>query len=145
MVDVGSKDVSQRMAIASTTITMNAEAYAALSVGETPKGNVLEAARIAGVMAAKKTPDIIPLCHPLELNKIQLYFQSDDEKRAVHVKAEVKYSGKTGVEMEALTAASIAALTIYDMMKWADRGMLIGPTQLDQKTGGKSGDYHRPS
>ncbi len=143
MVDVGSKDVTRRVARAQSTIRMNPETYAALMNGECPKGDVLQTARVAAIMAAKSTPAIIPLCHPLELSKIKIDFKSDESSASVTAMAEVAYQGRTGVEMEALTAVSAATLTIYDMMKWSDKGMKIVETKLLSKSGGKSGDYQR--
>lgn len=143
MVDVTAKNFTKRMAKAVATIRLGAKAFQALIDGECPKGNVLETARVAGVMAAKSTPSIIPFCHPLELGKVQITFDLDKKNYAVTVSAEVAYQGKTGVEMEALTAVSVSALTIYDMMKWADKGMLITDVMLTRKSGGKSGDFSR--
>ncbi|MCR4336668.1 MAG: cyclic pyranopterin monophosphate synthase MoaC, partial [Candidatus Omnitrophica bacterium] len=137
MVDISEKNVSKRTAVASSTIFLNKDAFKILMGEGSPKGNVLETARIAGIMAAKSTPQIIPLCHPLELSKMKVDFQVDPKNHAVHVIAEVNYQGRTGVEMEALMAVSAAALTIYDMMKWADKGMVISDIKLLKKTGGK--------
>lgn len=143
MVDVGEKQVTQRKARAQATIQMGQQAYEALVNDECPKGNVLDTARVAGVMAAKSTPSIIPLCHPLELSKAKITFALNAESYSVAVMAEVAYVGRTGVEMEALTAVSAAALTIYDMMKWSDKAMVISEVKLLEKSGGKSGDYKR--
>ena len=143
MVDVGEKPITQRVAIAQSTITMSPEAFAALVHGDSPKGDVLETAKVAGILAAKHTPSIIPMCHPLELNKVQLTPTPEKKSCSVVIQCEVKYAGKTGVEMEALTAVSVAALTVYDMMKWADKSMVISQVQLLHKSGGKSGNYHR--
>ena len=142
MVDVGGKVESQRVAIASGRISMSAAALVAIRGGDVPKGDVLAAARIAGIMAAKKTAELIPLCHPLALNAVTLDF--DFEHLAVKAKATVSLTGKTGVEMEALTAVSVALLTIYDMAKALDKGMVVGEICLIEKRGGKSGDWARP-
>lgn len=137
MVDVGGKATSQRVAIASGRIRMSAQALAAIRAGDAPKGDVLAAARIAGIMAAKKTAELIPLCHPLALDAVTLDFAFEDE--AVRATATASLSGKTGVEMEALTATSVALLTIYDMAKALDKGMVIEDLRLIEKRGGKSG------
>ena len=143
MVDVGNKEVTQRTAKASAQITFSRSAFEALLAGDCPKGDVLATAKVAGVMAAKSTPQIIPLCHPLALNKVNITFQTHEKTSMITVFSEVKSQGRTGVEMEALTSASAAVLTIYDMMKWADKGMVITDLQLLEKTGGKSGDFKR--
>ena len=143
MVDVSGKAVTDREATAHGSITMNAEAFAAVESGTMKKGDVLGVARIAGIMAAKRTSDLIPLCHPLPLTKINIDFQLLPERRAVEVLCTVKTSGVTGVEMEALTGASTALLTIYDMCKAVDKGMELGEIHLVEKTGGKSGHYIR--
>ena len=142
MVDVSSKKVTKRIARAISTITLSSKAYKALVNGGSPKGDVFEVAKIAGIMAAKSTPEIIPMCHPLALKKVTLTFEIDKENHRVTTLAEVTCLGQTGVEMEALTAASVASLTIYDMMKWADKGSVISETKLVHKSGGKSGDYN---
>jgi cyclic pyranopterin phosphate synthase len=139
MVDVGGKAETQRRAIASGRITMSAEALEAVRAGNAPKGDVLGTARIAGIMAAKRTGDLIPLCHPLGLEAVTIDFAF--EERAIEVTATASLTGKTGVEMEAMTAASIALLTIYDMAKAIDKGMVIDSVRLIAKTGGKSGDW----
>jgi len=139
MVDVGAKADTRRVAIAEGRITMSAEALSAIRDGAVPKGDVLAAARIAGIMAAKKTADLIPLCHPLSLDAATVDFAF--EESAVRVTASASLSGKTGVEMEALTAASVALLTIYDMAKAVDKGMVISGLRLIEKRGGKSGDW----
>jgi len=139
MVDVGAKTETRRVAIAEGRITMSAEALSAIRDGAVPKGDVLAAARIAGIMAAKKTADLIPLCHPLSLDAATVDFAF--EESAVRVTASASLSGKTGVEMEALTAASVALLTIYDMAKAVDKGMVISGLRLIEKRGGKSGDW----
>ncbi len=141
MVDVGGKADTRRIAVASGRIRMSAAALAAIRDGTTPKGDVLAAARIAGIMAAKKTSELIPLCHPLALDAVSVDCTFEDS--AVRVSATASLSGKTGVEMEALTAASVALLTIYDMAKALDKGMVIEDLALIEKRGGKSGDWRR--
>ena len=143
MVDVSAKKVTKRMAVASASVYMGPKAFMAFLQGQSPKGDILETARVAGVMAAKSTPRIIPFCHPLELNKVNISFQIDQKTSMITIIAEVVYRGRTGVEMEALSAVTIAALTVYDMMKWADKGMVITDIKLLEKRGGKSGDYKR--
>ncbi len=139
MVDVGAKAETVRAAIASGHISMSSEALAAICEGSAPKGDVLAAARIAGIMAAKKTAELIPLCHPLSLDAVTLDFALNET--GVSATATASLTGKTGVEMEALTAVSIALLTIYDMAKALDKGMVIGAIRLIAKQGGKSGDW----
>jgi cyclic pyranopterin phosphate synthase len=141
MVDTGTKETSSRRATASARVLMSAETLAALREHRTPKGDPLEAARLAGIMAAKRTSDLIPLCHPLPLTHIDV--QASLEADGVSLQAEVSTRAQTGVEMEALTAVSIAALTIYDMCKAVEKGITITDVRLESKTGGKSGDYHR--
>jgi len=141
MVDVSAKAVTAREAVAGGRITMSAEAFEALTSGTSPKGDVMAAARIAGIMAAKKTSDLIPLCHPLPLSKVAVNFVIHADDRAVEVTATARTTGQTGVEMEALTAASIACLTLYDMLKAVDKAMVISDIRLLKKSGGKSGDY----
>lgn len=143
MLDISEKDATKRIALASSMIKMGETAFNALVNGESPKGDVLEIAKVAAVMAAKATPTLIPMCHPLPLNKVGVAFDLDKSHFTVTSKVEVVCLGRTGVEMEALTAASVASLTIYDMMKWADKAMTITETKLLSKTGGKSGDYTR--
>jgi cyclic pyranopterin phosphate synthase len=143
MVDIGKKDVTRRVAVASGTIRMGREAFAAFVGKGSPKGDVLETARVAGIMAAKSTPQIVPLCHPLQLNAASVNFKVDKTKQTVTASAEISCAGRTGVEMEALTAVSAALLTIYDMMKWADKAMTISDIKLLSKSGGKSGDFKR--
>ena len=143
MVDVGDKAETQRLAVASGRITMQPETLALLEQGSHKKGDVLAVARIAGIQAAKKCSDLIPLCHPLMLNSVEVDFTLDQGANAVLIEARCKVSGKTGVEMEALTAVSVAGLTIYDMCKAVDKGMVIGDVGLVQKQGGKSGDWQR--
>lgn len=143
MVDVSAKAITTRMALAAGFITMTAAAYEALRGGQMAKGDVLGVARIAGIMAAKRVAELIPLAHPLPLTRAVVDFELDDQAHAVHITAEIGCSGKTGVEMEALTAVSITALTIYDMCKALDKGMVISNIRLLAKSGGKSGSYTR--
>ena len=142
MVDVSEKDITMRKAIAAGEIQMKAETLKMIKSGKIKKGAVLETARIAGIMGAKKTSDLIPMCHPLLLSSIKVDFDSDFSDR-IKIKAEVKNSGQTGVEMEALTAVNISALTIYDMCKAVDKSMVISEIRLLYKSGGKSGIYER--
>jgi cyclic pyranopterin monophosphate synthase len=137
MVDVGDKAVTSRTAIAESFVTMLPETQKLILDRQISKGDVLEIARIAGIMATKKTADLIPLCHPLSLNSVRLDFEPLNET-TIRIESTVKVDGKTGVEMEALTAVSVAALTIYDMCKAVDRAMSLGPTRLVEKSGGKS-------
>ncbi len=143
MVDISSKDVTLRRAVAQGVVTLPPAAFKALITGRSPKGNVLETARIAGIMAAKSTPVLIPLCHPLVLEKVKVECTPLKNKHEVLVTAEILCSGKTGVEMEALTAVSVACLTIYDMMKWTGQDMIISGIRLMHKSGGKSGTFDR--
>ena len=143
MVDVGDKNVTQRRAVAEGRIQMKAETLQRIIQGEHKKGDVLGIARVAGIMAAKKTSELIPLCHPLQLNNVDIELIIEEEKSSVHCIAEVKTSGKTGVEMEALTAVQITLLTIYDMCKAMDRGMTMSDIGLMSKSGGKSGEWKR--
>ena len=142
MVDVGEKAATERVAVAEGTISMRPETLALVLSGEAKKGDVLAVARIAGIMAAKKTHELIPLCHPLMLTKVSVDLEPDTASSSIRVTAMAKLTGQTGVEMEALTAASVACLTIYDMVKAVDRGMTISGIRLLEKSGGKSGDYH---
>ena len=142
MVDVGDKPVTERMAVARGRIAIGAAALRAIRDGRIAKGDPLQAARLAGVMAAKKTADLIPLCHPLMLSQVDIDLQALDD--GYRIEARVRTTAQTGVEMEALTAVSVAALTIYDMVKAIDRTMVIGSIRLVKKTGGRSGDYHAP-
>ncbi|MFC8685745.1 cyclic pyranopterin monophosphate synthase MoaC [Brevibacillus porteri] len=142
MVDVSEKDVTKRVAVAESQISMKPKTLARIREGRIEKGDVLAVAQVAGVMAAKKTWEIIPMCHPLPLTGIDIQFAFVDET-TLAITGTVKTTGKTGVEMEALTAVSVAALTVYDMCKAMDKEMIIGPTSLQSKTGGKSGDFHR--
>ena len=141
MVDVGDKNVTQRRAVAHGSIRMQAETLQRIIQGEHKKGDVLGVARVAGVMAAKKTADLIPLCHPLQLTHVDIQLNVDEKEQSVHCVVEVKTAGQTGVEMEALTAVQITLLTIYDMCKAMDRGMLMSNIGLVKKSGGKSGDW----
>ncbi|MEW6501789.1 MAG: cyclic pyranopterin monophosphate synthase MoaC [Thermodesulfobacteriota bacterium] len=143
MVDVGAKAVTARVAQAAGTVTMSPEAFAQMAAGTMAKGDVLGVARIAGIMAAKKVDELIPLTHPLAIDRAEVNFHLDHARHAVEIEATVGISGKTGVEMEALTAVSVAALTIYDMCKAVDKSMTIGNIRLLMKTGGKSGRYQR--
>ncbi len=143
MVDVGAKSVTARLAVASGRIVMLPETLTLIAQGNHKKGDVLGIARIAGIMAAKKTSDLIPLCHPLALTKVSVEFQIDPKANTVHCQATVATAGQTGVEMEALTAVQVALLTIYDMCKAVDRGMVMTDVQLEHKAGGKSGQWQR--
>ncbi len=141
MVDVGAKPVSERVAVASGAIRMEPETLELILSGNAKKGDVLAAARIAGIMAAKKTSDLIPLCHPLALTKVEIEIVPDEALPGLIVTATTRVNGQTGVEMEALTACSVACLTIYDMAKAVDRGMEIVSVRLLEKKGGKSGHW----
>ena len=141
MVDVGSKTITDRSAVARGEVIMQLETLELIKAGEMKKGDVLTVAQIAGISAAKKTSDLIPLCHPLQLNSIKIEFELVDDLPGVVITAEAKTSAKTGVEMEALTAVSVAALTIYDMAKSAEKTLSIGNIYLAEKKGGKSGDF----
>jgi cyclic pyranopterin monophosphate synthase len=141
MVDVGAKDDTERMAIAGGEVVMQPETLRLIRDGQIKKGDVLTVARIAGIMAAKHTSDLIPLCHPIPLTHIDLELSLDESENRVIIRATARTIGKTGVEMEALTAVSVAALTIYDMAKAVDRGMQIQNIRLLEKHGGRSGDY----
>ena len=143
MIDVAEKTTTHRRALAESAVRMNGEALARLARATAPKGDVLGTARLAGIMAAKRTAEWIPLCHPLHLTKIAVDLRIDSASSAVRIEASVEAVDRTGVEMEALVAASAAALTVYDMLKAFDRGMEIGPTRLLEKSGGRSGDYAR--
>ncbi|HYQ40455.1 MAG TPA: cyclic pyranopterin monophosphate synthase MoaC [Polyangiaceae bacterium] len=143
MVDVGQKTASLRQAVAESRVSMSAEAFARVKASTVPKGDVLGTARLAGIMGAKRTAELIPLCHPLALTKLELKLELDDRASAIAVRATVEAFDRTGVEMEALTAVSVAALTVYDMLKGIDRAMEIGPTRLVTKSGGRSGDFAR--
>jgi cyclic pyranopterin phosphate synthase len=141
MVDVSAKDVTTRTATASGAVVMARKTLDLILAGNMKKGDVVAAARIAGIMAAKKTHDLIPLCHPLALSKISVDIEPDASLPGLRVTAFAKLDGKTGVEMEALTAVSVACLTIYDMAKAVDRGMRLTDIRLEEKTGGRSGDF----
>ncbi|MBD7966513.1 cyclic pyranopterin monophosphate synthase MoaC [Paenibacillus gallinarum] len=140
MVDISGKEVTVRTAVAQSKITMNEATLQAIKAGTVGKGDVLAVAQVAGIQAAKRTSDWIPMCHPLPLTGVNITF-ADNGERELYIEVSVKTEGKTGVEMEALTAASATALTIYDMCKAMQKDMIIGPTLLSSKTGGKSGDY----
>ena len=143
MVDVGEKPVTVRTAAAKASVLVNAQTFALIRSGGMKKGDVLTVAQIAGVMGAKRTPDLIPMCHPILIDGIDLKLTLDEERLAVDILAEVRCGGRTGVEMEALTAASVAALTVYDMCKAVQKDMTITDVCLVEKTGGVHGDYHR--
>lgn len=143
MVDVGDKEITRRIARAGGTITMTPETYAAVMDERIKKGNVLATAKIAAIMAAKNTAHTIPLCHPLPVDQVVVEFFPDEERHAIEVQAEVRVTARTGVEMEALHAASVALLTIYDMCKAMDRTMVIGGICVLEKSGGRSGSYVR--
>jgi len=140
MVDVGDKSVTTRRAVASGQISMTDQTLAMIRDGGHKKGDVIQVAQLAGIMAAKKTPDLIPLCHPLSLSHVSVDISLIEN--GLEITAECRLDGKTGVEMEALTAVSVAALTVYDMCKSVDKAMVIGPIKLVHKSGGKSGDYN---
>lgn len=141
MVDVADKDATKRVAIAEASVIMAEETLALIRSGDAKKGDVIGVARIAGIMAAKRTHELIPLCHPLALTKVAVDIEEDASLPGLRVTAEARVNGKTGVEMEALTAASVACLTIYDMAKAVDRGMRITEVRLLKKSGGASGSY----
>lgn len=141
MVDVSDKSVTDRIAIAAGSVQMQPETLRCIKEGQMKKGDVLAVAQVAGIMAAKKTSDIIPMCHPLMLTGIDIHFEMDETASAIHIRAAVKTTGQTGVEMEALHAVSAAALTIYDMCKAIDRAMHITDIRVIEKDGGKSGHF----
>ena len=141
MVDVSAKDETQRVATARGRVRMEASTLALIVDGRMPKGDVFAVARVAGIMAAKKTSELIPLCHPLALTGIEVVLEPDSAASTVEIEATVRTTGQTGVEMEALTAVSVAALTVYDMCKAVERGMRVEDVRLVAKSGGKSGDY----
>ena len=143
MVDVGDKAATAREAIATGSVQMQAETLRLITAGQMPKGDVLAVARVAGIMAAKKTSALIPLCHPLPITSVKVEFVAHHDTGVLDIEARVKVEGKTGVEMEALTAVSVAALTVYDMCKAVEKGMTISNISLQHKTGGKSGTYTR--
>ncbi|HEU0218854.1 MAG TPA: cyclic pyranopterin monophosphate synthase MoaC [Stellaceae bacterium] len=141
MVDVSAKAETDRVAVAGARVVMRPETLARIQAGDIAKGDVLQVARIAGIMAAKRTAELIPLCHPLALTSVEVELACAPEQSAVEITATCRLNGRTGVEMEALTAASVAALTIYDMCKAIDRGMTVTDLRLLRKSGGKSGDF----
>ncbi|MES2263878.1 MAG: cyclic pyranopterin monophosphate synthase MoaC [Pseudomonadota bacterium] len=141
MVDVGAKQETHRTAVASGSIRMKAETLAIILAGSAKKGDVLGIARIAAIMGAKRTSDLVPLCHPLALTRVTVDFSTDVDNSSVHCTAQVETYGKTGVEMEALTAVQVGLLTVYDMCKAADRGMVMSNIRVLEKHGGKSGDW----
>jgi len=142
MVDVGDKDVTERLATAKASVVMQPATLALIRDNKAAKGDVLAVAQLAGIMAAKKTSELIPLCHPLALSSVQVTLTLDEKRNTVDIEATCKLKGRTGVEMEALTAASVAALTVYDMCKAVDRGMVIEDVKLLHKSGGKSGTFN---
>ncbi|MEJ7750028.1 MAG: cyclic pyranopterin monophosphate synthase MoaC [Thermoleophilaceae bacterium] len=141
MVDVGAKEVTDRRAVARAVVRMTTETAATVERGDAPKGDVISTARIAGIQGAKRTSDLIPLCHPLPLSYVDVAIAIDPPSGEVTLTAEARTSGQTGVEMEAMTACAIAALTVYDMVKGIERGVEVGPVTLVEKTGGKT-DWH---
>ena len=142
MVDVGGKGETERVAVARASVTMQPATLKLIRDKKAAKGDVLAVAQLAGIMAAKKTPELIPLCHPLSLSSVDVKLSLDSKRNAVDIEATCKLKGRTGVEMEALTAASVAALTVYDMCKSVDRGMVISEVKLVHKSGGKSGTFN---
>lgn len=145
MVDVSEKAITKRQAVAVATVRMSSETFSAIEAGNAPKGDVLGTAKIAGIMAAKQTSQLIPLCHPLPLQKVEVQIIPDSELPGYQIQATVTIKAETGVEMEALTAVSVAALTLYDMAKALEKSIQIESIHLISKTGGKSGDYIRPT
>ena len=143
MVDVGAKAATHRVAVASGRIKMRPATFRLVAAGRAKKGDVLGIARVAAIQAAKRTPELIPLAHPIALTRISIDFSLDKRKSTVELTARVECRGQTGVEMEALTAVSVGLLTIYDMLKAVDRGMTLGEIRLEEKRGGKSGAFHR--
>jgi cyclic pyranopterin phosphate synthase len=141
MVDVSAKAITEREARAEAIVRLSSEAFAALGTGRLKKGDALAVARVAGIMAAKRTSELIPLCHPLPISSVEIGFDTNGTDHTIRVEAHVRVTGRTGVEMEALTAASVAALTIYDMCKAVDKSITIEGVRLLEKRGGKSGDY----
>ena len=144
MVDVSAKAETERVAVAGGRITMQKATLDKIMAGDMKKGDVLSVARLAGIMGAKRTPDLIPLCHPLNLSSVAVELSCDPDTSSVEITATAKITGRTGVEMEALTAVAVAALTVYDMCNSVDRGMRIGDIRLLHKSGGKSGTYEAP-
>ena len=145
MVDVGTKLDTERLAVARGEVAMRPETLCLIAEKAIPKGDVLGVARVAGIMAAKRTPELVPLCHPLLLTKVDVAFEIDEPGSRIRITATVRSRGKTGVEMEALTAVSVAALTIYDMAKAVEKTMRIGDIHLVHKSGGRSGEWHSGS
>jgi len=143
MVDVSDKDVTLRTATAAAKVLISEDTLALIKEGRAKKGDVLAVAQVAGIMAAKKNPDLIPMCHPIQITGVDIVFVIDEETPAIHIEATIRCKGETGVEMEALTAAAVTALTIYDMCKAAQKDITITDMCLLSKTGGKSGDYYR--
>ena len=141
MVDVGSKAPTRREAVAKATVALGAVAYGALTAGANAKGDVLAVARVAGILAAKKTADLIPLCHPLLLSHVGVEYELDPSSHSLYISASAACAGGTGVEMEAMTAAAVAALTVYDMCKAASKGIVVKDLRLISKSGGKSGEW----
>jgi cyclic pyranopterin phosphate synthase len=141
MVDVTEKQITTRIAKACATVVMNKETYTLVKEGRMKKGDVLAVAQVAGVMGAKRTSDVIPMCHPIGLTKVDISFNLDDDANSIYIESTTKCKGETGVEMEALTAASVCALTIYDMCKASQRNIVIKDIHLISKSGGKSGEY----
>ncbi|MBU1003320.1 MAG: cyclic pyranopterin monophosphate synthase MoaC [Proteobacteria bacterium] len=144
MVDVGDKDSTRRVAIAETRVELSSGTYALLVGGVLPKGDALGTAKVAGILAAKSTHQLIPMCHPLPLSYVDVRFEPDEASSSIRIEAEARTTGRTGVEMEALTAAQVAALTIYDMCKAVQKDIVISGCRLLHKRGGKSGDYDAP-
>lgn len=143
MVDISEKKITERSAKAYGKVSMSEEVFQILKTGHGPKGDVLSTAKLAGIMAAKKTHELVPLCHPLAINHIEIDFTLNDEEKSLEIESSVKAEAKTGVEMEALTAVLITALTVYDMLKALDKRMELGPFYLIEKEGGKSGRFRR--
>ena len=143
MVDVGGKAATRRVAVASGRISMRPATFRLAAAGSAKKGDVLGVARIAAIQAAKRTPELIPLAHPIAISRVSVDFRLQEETSAIEIQATVECRGRTGVEMEALTAAAVGLLAIYDMLKAVDRGMILGEIRLEEKRGGKSGDYRR--
>ncbi len=141
MVDITDKEITQRQAVATSTVSMQAETLSQVINQGIAKGDVLSVARIAGIQATKRCSDLIPLCHPLQLSSVTIDFNIDEANSKIDIRCQCKLAGRTGVEMEALTGASVAALTIYDMCKALEKGMIIGETRLEMKSGGKSGTW----
>ena len=141
MVDVSDKQTTFREAVACGIVYVNADTFKIITQGESKKGDVLAVAQVAGIMAAKRTSDIIPMCHPINITGVNISFTPDEKRNAIEITATVRSKGETGVEMEALTAVSVTALTIYDMCKSVQKDIIIGDIQITKKTGGKSGDY----